>query len=234
MFLTKDNKIKWKKLGIASAICALLIFVGLMWVDKPLYLFMRELDCKLCTILDRVFNAKVWLVLWFVVVMVVFVNKARKTGICYRNERNRISIRAFVRDCFSKIRYSYAFFIFCAVLSASVVTQFLKVVIGRFRPLFFEALDMTGFHPFTTEWAFNSMPSGHAAATFAGLVMIGLLVPRFKWLTWTVAIIVGASRVAYGAHWPTDVLFGAFIGMVAADMVKAVLSVRDGADLKSH
>ena len=91
---------------------------------------------------------------------------------------------------------------------------------GRFRPIFFEALGVTGFRPFSFEWAFNSMPSGHAAATFAGLVMVGMLAPRLKPVTWTLAIIVGASRVAYGAHWPTDVLLGAFIGIVAADLIK--------------
>ena len=64
------------------------------------------------------------------------------------------------------------------------------------------------------------MPSGHTAATFAGLVMIGMLAPKYKPLTWTLAIIVGVSRVAYGAHWPSDVILGAFIGMVAADIVK--------------
>ena len=82
---------------------------------------------------------------------------------------------------------------------------------------------MTGFYPPSLEWAFNSMPSGHATATFAGLVMLGLLAPKIKWATWTLAIVVGASRVAYGAHWPTDVLLGAFIGMVVADLVRAGL-----------
>jgi undecaprenyl-diphosphatase len=74
------------------------------------------------------------------------------------------------------------------------------------------------------EWAFNSMPSGHAAASFAGLVMIGLLFPKIKWVSWTIAIIAGISRIAIGDHWPSDVLLGAFIGMAAADFVKAMLS----------
>ena len=96
----------------------------------------------------------------------------------------------------------------------------MKIFIGRARPIFFEALDMTGFFPPSIEWAFNSMPSGHTTVSFAGLVMIGMLAPRYKVLTWTLAIVIGVSRVAVGAHWPSDVLLGAFIGMAFADIAK--------------
>jgi membrane-associated phospholipid phosphatase len=53
--------------------------------------------------------------------------------------------------------------------------------------------------------------------------MIGMLFPKIKWATWTIAIVIGASRVCCGAHWPTDVVLGAFLGMVSADIVKALL-----------
>lgn len=126
----------------------------------------------------------------------------------------------FVPIFLLKTKNSYAFFIFCSVLSASIVAKILKVVIGRARPIFYEALGMTGFYPFHNDWAFNSMPSGHTVASFAGLVMLGMLAPRIKPFTWSLAILIGMSRVAIGAHWPTDVIFGAFIGMVMADLVK--------------
>ena len=79
---------------------------------------------------------------------------------------------------------------------------------------------MTGFFPPSLDWAFNSMPSGHTAVSFAGLVMVGMLAPKYKVLTWTLAVVIGVSRVAVGAHWPSDVILGAFIGMVIADIVK--------------
>lgn len=223
MFLTTDNKIRCKLLGWAAALTIILVLAGIVWFDRPLYLFMRGLDCPLWGWVDTIFAAEIWLAASLVILMIFYVKKSLKSKPKFRNDTNRISIIAFLRDFLQKTKSSYAFFVFCSVLSASLVAKVLKTFIGRARPIFFEALNMTGFYPPSLEWAFNSMPSGHATATFAGLVMLGLLAPKIKWATWTLAIIVGASRVAYGAHWPTDVLLGAFIGMVAADLVRAGL-----------
>lgn len=223
MFLTKDNKIKWKFLGYATIITFLIVLLGVMWFDRPLYLFMRNFDFGLWRIFDFVFDTKIWLLVSAVIMLFFYVKKALKEKPKLKNEENKYSVLTFCKDALQKVRNSYAFYVFCAVLAAGVVGKILKILIGRARPIFYEALDMTGFFPFSTDWAFNSMPSGHTFASFAGLVMLGLLAPKIKWFTWSLAILIGASRVFYGAHWPTDVILGAFIGMVAADLVKAAL-----------
>ena len=220
MFLTHDNKLKKKWLLYGTIVTAFLVLLGIVWFDKPLYIFMRHFDCSAWHLFDYIFDAKMWLILMGILLGIVFVKKSVNSGIKHKDTNNRFSFVVVIRDFMTKVRTNYAFLIFSSVLSAGIVAKIFKVLIGRFRPIFFEALDITGFHPFSFEWAFNSMPSGHAAATFAGLVMVGMLAPKWKPLTWTLAIIVGLSRVAYGAHWPSDVIFGAFIGMVAADLVK--------------
>ena len=106
---------------------------------------------------------------------------------------------------------------------AVTTTGILKVLIGRSRPIMYDALKTTIFVPGTYEYVFNSMPSGHTAVSFAGLVMIGMLFPKIKWATWTLAILIAVSRIYVGAHWAGDVIFGAFIGMVCADITKAIL-----------
>ena len=220
MFLTPNNKLKVKWLEWGTALTTVLVVLGIAWFDRPLYLLMRHLDSGVWKVFDSIFDAKVWLVLTGVLLMLVFVKKSVNSGVKYKNVKNKFSMVVVVKDFLAKVKNNYAFLIFSSVFGACITVDIIKVIVGRFRPIFFEALGVTGFRPFSFEWAFNSMPSGHAAATFAGLVMIGLLAPKFKPLTWTIAIIVGVSRVACGAHWPTDVILGAFIGMVAADLIK--------------
>ena len=220
MFLTRDNRMLWPRMGVGAVVTSLLVLVGILWLDKPLFLLLRNLNCWGCKFIDVVFDGTVWIVVALIAYLLYFLKKTLPaTGECLTTKNCRNVIYAF-RDFVIKTKGSYAFLILCSVLSAGIVVKILKVFIGRARPVFFEALGMTGFYPPSLDWAFNSMPSGHTAVSFAGLVMIGMLAPKYKPVTWTLAIIIGISRVAIGAHWPSDVIFGAFIGMVMADIVK--------------
>ena len=213
MFITRENKLNWMRILIGSIVTLALVFAGIVRFDIPVFNFLRRFDCITCEYIGEIFAAKVWLVVSFVVLCVFYVRK-----FLHSKEKN------FFSNIYGRIKNSYAFMVFASVFLASFVGIILKVLIGRARPVFYEALNMTGFYPFARDWAFHSMPSGHTMASFAGLVMIGMLVPRAKWFTWTLAIIIGVSRVCVGAHWPSDVILGAFIGMIAADVVWAVVA----------
>ena len=216
MFLShKTNKIDWRKVVIGGIITIAIVFAGVFGFDKPVFNFLRGFDCMFFKALGQIFNLRMWLVMSLVAVCVFYINKT----IVSKSKFN-------LRTVYEKIRGSYAFWIFCSVFLASMVCGLLKFLLGRARPVFYEALNMTGFFPFGYDWAFRSMPSGHAVATFAGLVLIGLLVPRAKWFTWGLATLVGISRVCVGAHWPSDVILGAFIGMLSADIIMAFFSRR--------
>ena len=103
------------------------------------------------------------------------------------------NIKFLTKDAYTKLKNSNAFLVLCSLVMSGVVVEVLKFVIGRMRPKFFDLLGLDGFYPFNTNYWFNSMPSGHTALSFAGLVMLGMLMPRFKWLTWTLASCANGS-----------------------------------------
>lgn len=221
MFLKKNNSVKWKFLGIAFALVVILCITGILWFDKPLFLFLRNFNWSIWGTFDTIFASKIWLGASAGISVLIFAKNLVKSKDKNKKNTNKFSLKRLVVNFIEKSKDNYGFLIFCSILLSSVITGFLKYGLGRQRPIFYEALGQTGFYPMNSDWAFNSMPSGHSTASFAGLVMIGLLFPRIKWATWSLAIVVGLSRICYGDHWPSDVLLGAFVGMVVADLVKS-------------
>jgi undecaprenyl-diphosphatase len=59
-----------------------------------------------------------------------------------------------------------------------------------------------------------AMPSGHAMRSFASAFYLQKKLP-YKWLIWVLAFLISLSRIFTGAHYPSDVLVGALIGLVS-------------------
>jgi membrane-associated phospholipid phosphatase len=136
---------------------------------------------------------------WFTVVVMV--------GVYFLHPRRwRASLLVFMATCLSG------------------VNGLLKWVVGRFRP--FKGLDENSapltpftFHPFPhglaglTGVPNLSLPSGHAALAFATAASASILLPRGRWIFYGLACMVGAERVLENAHWLSDVVAAAALGI---------------------
>lgn len=98
------------------------------------------------------------------------------------------------------------------VWSADLLTLILKEVIDRPRP--FETIPDAD--PLLRATVGQSMPSGHAATSFAGAVVLTYLLPRAAPFLFLLAAAIAFARIYVGVHYLSDVLVGAFLGAAVA------------------
>jgi membrane-associated phospholipid phosphatase len=117
-------------------------------------------------------------------------------------------------------------FLFAAIGAPSLFDTIVKRMIGRARPLVGGSLDPYLFSPFKWTADYASLPSGHATTAFAALVAFGTLWPRARTVLWIYALLIAVSRVVVTAHYPSDVLAGAVVGVVGALLVRRYFALR--------
>lgn len=123
-------------------------------------------------------------------------------------------------------------FLFAAVAVSGLATDLLKVMIGRTRPKLLFAAHLYGFDGFALRPDHWSFPSGHTATIVSLAAALYRLWPRHVLFYVLVAAIVGIGRVVVGAHYPSDVLAGAFVALVTTRLL-AWQFARWGIDLES-
>lgn len=117
-------------------------------------------------------------------------------------------------------------FLFTAIAVPSLFVTIVKRMIGRARPMVTGQVDPFAFSPFIWKVEYAGLPSGHATTAFAVLVAFGTLWPRGRTLFLVYALLIAVSRVVVTAHYPTDVLAGAVVGIVGALMVRRWFALR--------
>ncbi|HZL38848.1 MAG TPA: phosphatase PAP2 family protein [Pseudolabrys sp.] len=117
-------------------------------------------------------------------------------------------------------------FLFAAIAVPGLFINIVKHIFGRARPLVGGSLDPYLFSPFSWPAAYASLPSGHTTTVFSVLVAFGSLWPRARTVLWIYVLLISVSRVVVTAHFPSDVLAGALVGVAVALLVRRCFALR--------
>lgn len=125
-------------------------------------------------------------------------------------------------------------FIFLSVAASGLLTDLLKLVFSRCRPVLFYDKGAYGFNllAFHGKHAFNSFPSGHATTAAALAAALWIISPKYGIAGSVLAVLVMVSRIVLGSHFVSDVVFGAYIGVVTTFFFKTLLEKRTGVALR--
>jgi membrane-associated phospholipid phosphatase len=112
------------------------------------------------------------------------------------------------------ITYSIAFI--ASLIVGSAVLHVIKLVLGRRRPRDDMEMGLYGFVPFAFNTDYNSFPSGHALTICCVAVIFTCVWPMLWPLWFAIAALLAVTRALLTAHFLSDVLIGAGIGLIAA------------------
>ena len=123
------------------------------------------------------------------------------------------------------------FFLVCiAAFVSGCSGKILKELFHRDRPysFFYDAIDkgeVIVYYLFHIDTS-NSFPSGHTITVFAVAVTLNMLYKNRLLFLYPLALWIALTRVYVAAHFPSDILAGAFIGMPTAWMTIRGLSLK--------
>jgi len=105
--------------------------------------------------------------------------------------------------------------LFAAILAWPIFSNLIGHLVNRSRPF-----EVSGVHELLFHRPTYSFPSDHAAALFAvGFSFLFSGYRKMAFLVLGLAVVISFFRVATAIHWPSDILVGLVIGLIAAYLI---------------
>lgn len=111
-----------------------------------------------------------------------------------------------------------------AIFGAELLGTIIKIGLGRARPILFFQHNIYGLHFFSLLRDYNSTPSGHALCIFTVAAMASCFYRRFTGIFMFIALVIGLSRVILAEHFLSDVIAGAYLGMLSVYLANKIAS----------
>lgn len=109
----------------------------------------------------------------------------------------------------------YALALLASFVAGSIVLHVIKIFLGRRRPRDEFEHGLYGFRYFTWQLQYNSFPSGHSMTIFCVAVVLSAAFPLLTPLWLLLAFGLSLTRAMLTAHFLSDVMVGAAIGIIA-------------------
>ena len=106
------------------------------------------------------------------------------------------------------------YYVFLVGALGTVCNQFLKLAFRIPRPWVLDP-DFQIIEAARADATGYSFPSGHTAASFASVAALKTANSRLWKPALALAVVIALSRLYLYAHWPTDILGGAAVGILA-------------------
>jgi len=201
-----------KKIIVPGVLTLVVILFFIIFFDRQIALYMCILNpsvVKLSRFLTRFGKSTAYLVTFGVLFLLLYPASRLKR---WEKHHRRLS------------KYAWCFlFLFISIAASGLLVDILKVIFARYRPVMLYEAGKYGFTFFKFSPAsMLSFPSGHANTIFAFMTALYLIVPRYRFIYFTIAVLVAASRVIIGAHFPSDVIAGAYLGVVTTLYLKGL------------
>lgn len=142
-------------------------------------------------------------------------------------------ILLLVRQVALEVRPIFWWLVACPI-AGGLAANLIKLLVSRIRPYkywelsngadgitqsFVQWLPILQPNYLNESWR-QSFPSGHTATAFSMAVALSWAFPRGRVFFFSLAALAGLQRIVSNSHWPSDVLAGAAIGLLAATAVK--------------
>jgi undecaprenyl-diphosphatase len=188
------------------------------FIDRPVSAYLRDVDAQHSAWIDFFrawtdYGKSKWY-LW---------PAALGIGVCALAVRQK-SLKKKLRGKFRRAGEFFLFLFVCGA-AAGIVTDVIKPILGRARPVELGEAGLYGFHPWTFAARWNSMPSGHATAAFAFAFVVVEFFPRLRIPVFILAIALAASRVMVNAHYVSDILAGVLVAWLTFRALQVFIKV---------
>jgi membrane-associated phospholipid phosphatase len=182
-----------------SVIFLTLTAISYLFWDIPLTIYCRELNPSIKKIAEII--TPLGITTWYIVTAMVLYLFFR---FVYKNNLNA----------------ARSLFVFLSLGLTGIFITLLKWITGRHRPSELFNHGSFGFDYCGVGYELTSFPSGHAQTMFTLATALTILFPRWGLPLFFVAVAVSISRIILTAHYLSDVIAGACIGILFTLAVK--------------